>query len=124
MGNTSPKLDKWTFPESLDDLRHVFEPNAGVHILYKHSNSCGICFFSKKSIESLMQNRQDAITYHFVEVRQSRDLSNFIEQQTGVRHESPQALLIYNGVVLWQASHGSITEAKLEEALEKVKFTN
>ncbi|MCC5939943.1 MAG: bacillithiol system redox-active protein YtxJ [Balneolaceae bacterium] len=114
----------WTYPEKPDDIQFVFAPDSGVHLLYKHSNSCGVCFFSKKSVETVMKNRPDSITYHFVEVRQNRDISNFIESQTGIRHESPQAFLIHDGNVIWHASHGSITDASIEKALETLPASN
>ena len=36
-------------------------------------------------------------------------LSNYIAETTGVKHESPQALLFENGKVVWHASHWAIT---------------
>jgi bacillithiol system protein YtxJ len=33
-----------------------------------------------------------------------------------VTHESPQALWIQDGAVIWHASHGAITQASLKEA--------
>jgi bacillithiol system protein YtxJ len=44
-------------------------------------------------------------------------LSNAIAERFGVRHETPQALLIKDGRVVWHASHWSITSDSLTEAL-------
>ncbi len=117
-GGTVPGDFNWNIPQKQDDLRYVFGPDSGTHLLYKHSNSCGVCFFSKKSVETVMKQRPDSLTYHFVEVRQNRDISNLIESLSGIKHESPQALIIHNGTLVWHASHGSITDADIEKALD------
>ncbi|TVR16159.1 MAG: bacillithiol system redox-active protein YtxJ [Balneolaceae bacterium] len=121
LGGSSPGHTNWNEPDTVDDIRYVFSPNSGMHLLYKHSNSCGICFFSKKSVETVMKAHPDTLKYHFVEVRQNREISNFIQNQTGIKHESPQALLVHNGKVLWNASHGAITDSAVAEAIASVQ---
>ena len=53
-----------------------------------------------------------------VMVIENRDLSNEIESRLGVRHESPQLLLLRDGKVTWHASHFSITGKDIKNALE------
>jgi bacillithiol system protein YtxJ len=36
---------------------------------------------------------------------------------TGVRHQSPQAILLRDGRAVWNGSHGGITAEALERAL-------
>ncbi|HEY8416227.1 MAG TPA: monothiol bacilliredoxin BrxC family protein [Thermaerobacter sp.] len=38
-------------------------------------------------------------------------------RRLGVRHQSPQALLVQRGAVRWHASHWDITEQSLAAAL-------
>jgi bacillithiol system protein YtxJ len=45
-------------------------------------------------------------------------LSNLIAQRFGIRHESPQALLIKDERVVWHASHWAITSESLSNALK------
>jgi bacillithiol system protein YtxJ len=52
-------------------------------------------------------------------VIEDRQLSAKIASETGVRHQSPQALLFHRGEVVWHDSHWSIDENALEEALDK-----
>jgi bacillithiol system protein YtxJ len=52
-----------------------------------------------------------------VVVQDERPLSQAIEAATGVRHESPQALVVQQGRVTWHASHGAITAPRLAAAL-------
>ncbi|MCW3489872.1 bacillithiol system redox-active protein YtxJ [Dethiobacter alkaliphilus] len=51
-------------------------------------------------------------------VQKARDVSQAVAEKTGVRHESPQVLLIRNGQCIWNTSHRSITKNKLAEATE------
>ena len=53
-----------------------------------------------------------------VMVIENRDLSNEIESRLGVRHESPQLLLLRDRKVTWHASHFSITGKDIKNALE------
>jgi bacillithiol system protein YtxJ len=53
----------------------------------------------------------------WLDVRGQRPLALLVESRTGVRHESPQALLMRDGRVIWHASHGAITRASLRAAL-------
>jgi bacillithiol system protein YtxJ len=50
-------------------------------------------------------------------VVEERELAREVERATGVRHESPQAILVHDGRVVWNASHGAITRRSLAEAL-------
>jgi bacillithiol system protein YtxJ len=52
-----------------------------------------------------------------VTVQTHRAVSNAAAQQLGVRHETPQALLIRDGRVVWSASHFRVTAAALEDAI-------
>ncbi|MXY48525.1 MAG: thioredoxin family protein [Gemmatimonadetes bacterium] len=53
-----------------------------------------------------------------VMVIENRNLSNEIESRLGIRHESPQLLLVRDGKVTWHASHFSITGKDIKNALE------
>jgi monothiol bacilliredoxin len=55
--------------------------------------------------------------YAMVTVQTHRALSNAIAQKLGVRHETPQALLVKNGRVVWSASHFRVTAAAVDDAI-------
>jgi bacillithiol system protein YtxJ len=46
---------------------------------------------------------------YLVNVSRDRAVSRAIEARTGVRHESPQALVLRGGQAVWDASHFAIT---------------
>ena len=46
---------------------------------------------------------------YLVDVSRQHDVKRAVETQTGVRHESPQAIIVRNGKAVWDASHFAIT---------------
>ena len=52
-----------------------------------------------------------------IDVAGSRALSLGLAQRTGVRHESPQVLVLRDGKAVWSASHGAISATAVERAL-------
>jgi len=98
---------------SVSELDSVFASSREQAILlFLHDPWCPI---------SAMATRQVAqVDAHVVRVDVSRqhDLSREIERRTGIRHESPQLILIYDGGAVWDASHSSIQRTSIERALE------
>lgn len=80
-------------------------------LLFKHSNACPI------SARAYSQMEQLAGDVAIVVVQKSRDVSREIATRTGVQHETPQALVLRGGEVVWSASHFDITTEAVEGAL-------
>ena len=85
-------------------------------LLFKHSTQCSR---SADVIEDFaaFERANPALCCGLVLVIEYRELSDEIEDRFGIRHESPQAILIVNEIPVWHASHWKITEATLEAAL-------
>jgi hypothetical protein len=106
-------------------------------LLFKHSFTCGI---SAEALDELVAHlnavaslrrrdepvlpgrsasadrRVDA-SYAMVTVQTHREVSNAVARKLGVRHETPQALLIRDGRVVWSASHFRVTAQAVAIAL-------
>lgn len=116
MSGGKPGLpEHWNIPENESDIDQILK--SGIHVIYKHSFTCATCMFAKMRVEEVIEDFSTKASFHFIDVRQNRALSNLIAQQTGVRHESPQLLVIKEGEVFWHASHGAIQSDKLIECL-------
>ena len=50
-------------------------------------------------------------------VIENREVSDALEEQFGIEHESPQAIVISRGNPVWHASHFRVTAAALEGAI-------
>jgi len=82
-------------------------------LLFKHSNACPISARAYKQMEGVKT------PVSIVVVQQSREVSREVEQRTGIRHETPQALVLRNGQVVWNASHFDITADVVERAVRE-----
>lgn len=84
-------------------------------LLFKHSPACPISQAARQHFEAFCRAEPDAVTA-FVDVIADRATARGIADRTGVRHESPQAILFENGRAVWHASHHAITTATLQAA--------
>lgn len=82
--------------------------------LLKHSIACPISARGQREFVGL-EGTDDPPLYVIV-VQYARDLSDYIAQTLGVRHETPQAILIKNGEAVYDASHRAISTETLREA--------
>lgn len=112
--------EKWSVPETIEELKPLFKADSGLHLIYKHSDACMTCIFTKKRVEELMGSNETIQAFHYIEVRMNRELSNFVRDKTGIRHESPQAVLLQNGEVVWHASHSAIDIDPILNAIKSI----
>ena len=87
-------------------------------LLFKHSRTCGISFEALDELQVHLERGRCAATYKMITVQSHRTLSDAIADRLGVRHESPQAILLRDGRPVWKASHFRITADELSRALE------
>ena len=110
MGNNFSRITEVTELEELID-RSKQRPV----VIFKHSLTCPI---SASALERMKDYDGDV---DLVEIQRARALSDQIAQRLGVRHESPQVIIVGNGQVLWDASHFSITANAVAEAVRNGK---
>lgn len=91
-----------------DVVRALAASEAAPIFIYKHSPICGLS--SAAIREFLKFTEMDASGFRFfqVDVIGARPASLQIEDLTRIRHESPQALLIWRSECVWHASHRRI----------------
>jgi bacillithiol system protein YtxJ len=103
----------------MDDLdRALAATDERPLLLFKHSFTCGVSAEALDELVSHLNERQREASYAMVTVQTHREVSNAVAKQLGVRHESPQALLIRDRRVVWSASHFRVTAAAVEAALQ------
>jgi hypothetical protein len=127
--------------------RLIDESQSRPVLLFKHSRSCGASLEALDELVAYLNDRgpersaphdgrsaphdgrsaphdgrsapRDSrpLQYAMVTVQTHRAISNAVAQRLGVRHETPQALLIRDGRVVWSASHFRVTAAAVEDAI-------
>jgi bacillithiol system protein YtxJ len=86
-------------------------------LLFKHSRTCGVSAEALDELRAHLDRDSAGATYKMVTVQSHRQLSNEVADRLGVRHETPQAILIRDGRPVWKASHFRITADALRLAL-------
>ena len=98
--------------DSLDGLDRLFEQSyERPVILLKHSVTCGISSGVYREVENVTAD------VNVIVIQTQRDLSNALAARTGVRHESPQAIVLRDGRPVYHASHYDIEAVHIEERL-------
>jgi bacillithiol system protein YtxJ len=86
-------------------------------LLFKHSHTCGISTMAFDEMEAHLAAGPFPICYGLVTVQTHRHLSDEIARRLGVRHETPQVILVRDGQAVWHASHFHVNAREVEEAL-------
>lgn len=103
-----------------DDLKKAMDVSREKSVLlFKHSTTCPISAEAYKQYQSFLEADTNDISSYLVKVIETRDVSNQIAADTGVKHESPQILLVEDEQVLWHTSHSDITVDTIKEAVSK-----
>ena len=108
----------WIPLERMEQLDEIVEISNAVPVLiFKHSTTCGISRMVLRSFEKAYNYDKKQLEPYFLDLKAHRDISNAIATKFNVQHESPQLLLIKNGVVTYHTSHGAIEAENLLEKL-------
>ncbi|KOS61315.1 bacillithiol system redox-active protein YtxJ [Lysinibacillus agricola] len=82
-------------------------------LILKFSMTCISSISALKEFKALETN----LPKYLVIVQKDRDISNIIEKELKVKHESPQLLILKDEKGIWQATHYKIKQALLSEAI-------
>lgn len=105
---SSPEF--WKYLESEEDLNRAIAVSTEKKVaIFKHSTRCFISKTVLKNFEKEVENSDKNVDYYFLDLLAHRDLSNKIADDLGVTHQSPQLIVLENGVVVNHASHQSIS---------------
>lgn len=97
--------------DALDDL--IARSSQAPVLLFNYDPYCGVNAAARREIVGL--DAEIAV----VDVDENHDLGQLVAQRTGVRHESPQMILLRDGKPVWSASHFNITAGSVRKALEQ-----
>jgi monothiol bacilliredoxin len=97
---------------SLDEA--ISESRERPVLLFKHSRYCGVSCEALDELRDHIARASGATAYKMITVQTHRRVSDAASQRLGVRHETPQAILLRDGKVTWKASHFAITGDELD----------
>jgi len=106
--------------DSVDALERVIVASEErLVLLFKHSVTCGTSAQAHDELLEHLGTGQHDAQYAIVTVQTHRDISDAVATRLNVRHETPQALLIQDGRVVWEASHFRVTADTIQDAIKQ-----
>lgn len=85
--------------------------------IFKHSTRCGISHLAKHQLEQDWPFSEKEIAMFIVDVLHDRPVSNEVSRMFDLVHQSPQLLLLRDGVLRYHTSHHLISAGALQKAL-------
>lgn len=103
----------------LGDVERVLADSKNKPVfVFKHSDICPISHNALEEYWRFVKHYDgDNFDYTLIRIRSHRDISNAVAEKTGVKHESPQVLLLVEGKSVWDDSHFEITAEKLRQVV-------
>jgi len=116
-GSSEPKEEKvlpWLPLNTIAELDTISDKSkTKTQLIFKHSTRCGISRMVMNQFASAYDVDINA-DLHYLDLLSYRDVSNEVGYKFQVMHQSPQLLIVKNGVVVAHASHGEINELDLQ----------
>lgn len=88
-------------------------------LLFKHSRTCGISCEAFDELQLHLSSGRWPAAYKLITVQSHRRVSDEASMLLGIRHETPQAILLRDGRPVWNASHFRITADELTRATSR-----
>lgn len=96
-----------------DDLdRALAASHTAPVIVFKHSQTCGASWAAESSLAA----GDLPVPVRTIVVQQARAVSDRLAQVVGVRHESPQVIILVDGAAGWHTSHAGVTRDRVTAA--------
>ncbi|MCB9262344.1 MAG: bacillithiol system redox-active protein YtxJ [Flavobacteriales bacterium] len=105
----------WHNLTQLSQLDEIIEKSYNeTVVIFKHSTRCSISSMAKSRLEK--HTDLSCPTIYYLDLIAHRDISNEIAARFGITHESPQVIVLKNGIPIYHASHGSINMDEIKKA--------
>ena len=74
-------------------------------VIFKHSTGCSISHLAKARLDRALAAGDVSLPIYYLDLLRHRDVSNHVAERLGVRHESPQVILVDGGEPAYVATH-------------------
>lgn len=117
--NKEEKVLPWIELNSISQLQEIeVKSKDKVQVIFKHSTRCGISRMVLNQFVAGYNLNEEAIDLYFLDLLNYREISNKIAERFQVWHESPQLLVLKEGVAVTHASHGQINSIDLNKFID------
>jgi len=89
-----------------------------VVVLFKHSPLCGTSSVARRQVLRFAGQNPETPIY-IIDVVNDRPVSQYIAERFGVRHQSPQVIVLRDSRHVWNGSHFRVTARALRREVER-----
>jgi len=108
------KVLPWIALNALEQIDQIEKASmTKLQVIFKYSSRCGVSRMVLNQFVDKYELFKDDLDLYFLDLINYRDVSNEVGYKFQVIHESPQLLVIKNGVVLAHDSHSGINAIDL-----------
>ncbi|MBF6611216.1 MAG: bacillithiol system redox-active protein YtxJ [Chryseobacterium sp.] len=102
--------DFWKMISSETDVEEALADSYGNKVvIFKHSTRCHISKRVLKNFEKQVKKTDKEAIYYFLDLLSYRSISDAIAERLEVQHQSPQMIVLENGIAVRNASHQNIS---------------
>jgi len=116
---SEPKEEKilpWIPLNTIVQLNYIEQKSkTKTQVVFKYSTRCGISRMVMNQFVDAYKLTEKEVDLYYLDILNHRDVSNEVGYKFQVMHESPQIIVLRNGVVVTNASHGQINTIALEK---------
>lgn len=116
-GSSEPKEEKllpWIPLNDVQQLKLIQDKSKSkTQIIFKHSTRCGISRMVINQFVDAYNFTEKDIDLYYLDLLSYRDVSNEVGYTFQVIHQSPQLIVLKNGIVAAHASHSAINDIDL-----------
>ncbi|MBD8489598.1 bacillithiol system redox-active protein YtxJ [Echinicola sp. CAU 1574] len=100
----------WKVIDKVEQLRHIKEESKVQPVLiFKHSTSCSISGMAWNRLQrNWKEDDFSKVSPYVLDLLSFREISNAIAEEFAVEHESPQVILVKDGMAYYDTSHMGI----------------
>jgi bacillithiol system protein YtxJ len=105
----------WVNLTSSEQLHELIKEAATTPVLlFKHSTRCSISAMALNRFEQEWDDSKPTCICVYLDLIEYRSISNEIASLLKVEHQSPQAILVQNGTVMYAESHNGISASSIQ----------
>lgn len=106
----------WKFIYTTEELEKLISDSSEeVMLFFKHSPRCFISKMVKNNFEK--DAERESCSFYLIDVLEQRKLSDKLAELLKIEHQSPQALVIRNKLLLYNESHNSINYMEIKKQI-------
>jgi bacillithiol system protein YtxJ len=104
----------WLPLNSIEQLEEIKQISKTEYVfIFKHSTRCSISSIVLKRFEGLFKEEHQDLKVYYLDLLNYRNISDEIGHTFQVTHQSPQLIILKNGISVQNASHYDITNTEL-----------